>query len=203
METALQRVTRKYKEISDEEKNRIKENFSYTVRETFNTWKTSFENDVITRDQYLQLKQKYLGDELAYLDRSIRNTTQVSEYKLKEKIVLHFEYLNLIDSYEISEEDDQFYDGDELSPKEKLILLDKLGIIDCLTAQLVEPDNASHLADIIQRFTGIKISKASLKGYCNFLVRRNHSPNSPYGSTDAVEKATRIYNTFRLKDKTN
>ncbi|UFK98828.1 hypothetical protein [Kaistella faecalis] len=106
---------------------------------------------------------------------------------------------------ETSEIPDNDYSGkNELKPKEKLIVLDKLGIIDLLIKKLEYSDNATHLTEIIQSITGIDNQKGTLTGYCNYLIRPDHgNKNSPYFSENTVKKATQIYNTFRIKDKTD
>ena len=110
--------------------------------------------------------------------------------------------LNEPETFQIPDND---YSGkNELKPKEKLILLDKLGIIDLLIKKLEYSDNATHLTEIIQSITGIDNQKGTLTGYCNYLIRADHSnKNSPYFSENTVKKATQIYNTFRIKDKTD
>lgn len=97
------------------------------------------------------------------------------------------------------------YSGkNELTPKEKLIILDKLGIIDLLTTKLDYSDNATHLAEILGAITGIDNQKGTLTGYCNYLIRPDDfNKNSPYFSETTVKKAAQIYNTFKIKDKTD
>ena len=100
---------------------------------------------------------------------------------------------------------DYDYSGkNELKPKEKLILLDKLGIIKFLTNKLDVSDNATHLAEILGAITGIDNQKGTLTGYCNYLIRPDHgNKNSPYFSETTVKRANQIYNTFNIKDKTD
>ncbi|WP_313214160.1 hypothetical protein [Soonwooa sp.] len=97
------------------------------------------------------------------------------------------------------------YSGkNELSPKEKLIVLDKLGIVNFLTEKLDYSDNATHLAEILGAITGIDNQKGTLTGYCNYLIRPDDfNKNSPYFSETTVKKANQIYNTFNIKDKTD
>lgn len=107
-----------------------------------------------------------------------------------------------LETFEIPEND---YSGkNELKPKEKLIVLDKLGVVEFLTDKLNVSDNATHLADILGVITGIDNQKGTLTGYCNYLIRPDHgNKNSPYFSETTVRKANRIYNTFNIKDKTD
>lgn len=106
----------------------------------------------------------------------------------------------LNDEREIREFSENNYSGKgELKPKEKLILLDKLGIVDLLIYKLSEGQNATHLAEIIGAITGIDNTKGTLTGYCNYLLRPdNDNKNSPYNSEATRKKAMQIYNTFKL-----
>lgn len=106
------------------------------------------------------------------------------------------------ETFEMPEND---YSGkNELKPKEKLIILDKLGVVEFLTDKLNVSDNATHLAEILGAITGIDNQKGTLTGYCNYLIRPDHgNKNSPYFSETTVKKANQIYNTFNITDKTD
>lgn len=143
----------------------------------------------------------------------IRNIYAIREYLNREILVkglqvTHAEIEKSIflkdserQTFEIPEND---YSGkNELKPKEKLIILDKLGVVKFLTDKLDVSDNATHLAEILGAITGIDNQKGTLTGYCNYLIRPDNSnKNSPYFSETTVKKANQIYNTFNIKDKT-
>lgn len=108
-----------------------------------------------------------------------------------------------IESFEIPEYD---YSGkNELKPKEKLILLDKLGIVELLNEKLTSKGNATHLAEIIGAITGIDTSKGTLTGYCNYLsgLRPDDTArNSPYNSESTRNEAMRVFNSFKINADT-
>ncbi|QDP85602.1 hypothetical protein FNJ88_08505 [Chryseobacterium sp. SNU WT5] len=134
---------------------------------------------------------------LYQFERLLKNKiVEVNEKSLNENRTV------VTNIFEIPENE---YSGkNELSPKEKLIVLDKLGIVELLRQKLNFNDNATHLAEILGAITGIDNTKGTLTGYCNYLTRSDHSnKNSPYSSENTVNKAMQIYNTFKLKDKTN
>ncbi len=128
---------------------------------------------------------KFIEEEKKEIERSIKRP-------------LNFLGVNEGEIFEIPEND---YSGkNELSSKEKLIVLDKLGITDLLKKKLADKTNATHLAEIIGSITGIDNTKGTLTGYCNFLIRPDHSDkNSPYFSEKTENKALQIFNTFKLE----
>lgn len=85
-----------------------------------------------------------------------------------------------------------------LQIKQKLILLNELGIIEFLNNKLLYKDNASHLAHILNAFLDTKTE--TLKGYVNFLLRPDNSnKNSPYNSNNRVNETLLILNQFKIK----
>lgn len=85
-----------------------------------------------------------------------------------------------------------------LQIKQKLILLNELGIIEFLNNKLLYKDNASHLAHILNAFLGT--NKETLTGYVNLLLRPDSSnKNSPYNSKDKVSETFTILNQFKIK----
>lgn len=123
--------------------------------------------------------------------------------KLGYKVFVAFKRLiTEFNTVEVLEND---YSGkSELSSKEKLIILDKLGIVKFLTEKLQASDNATHLAEILQAITGIDNQKNTLIGYCNYLIRSDqYHRNSPYYSDKTKQRANEIYNKFKIKDKTD
>ncbi|WP_133438951.1 hypothetical protein [Chryseobacterium salivictor] len=130
------------------------------------------------------------------------NTEEIIQFINSELIRLK---ISSITSSEPSDSSANDYSGkNELSPKEKLIVLDKLGIINFLTGKLDYSDNATHLAEILGAITGIDNQKGTLTGYCNYLIRSEPTHrNSPYYSYKTKERANEIYNKFKIKDKAN
>lgn len=93
-----------------------------------------------------------------------------------------------------------FSGKDELKPKQKLIILNELGVIDFLNEKLKYKNNATHLAEILNTILGVKTD--TLKGYVNLLIRKNHTQsNSPYNSDNTVSDTMQIYNKFKLKNE--
>lgn len=134
----------------------------------------------------------------ADLDPSRNKIIQFIDSEIeKENInLLRFKQNDDSKQNEISEND-----FSDTKVKEKLILLDKLGIVKFLIEQLADKTNATHLADIISSLTGIDNKTGTLTGYCNYLIRPdNYNKNSPYFSENTVSKSMQIFNKFRLKD---
>ena len=93
-----------------------------------------------------------------------------------------------------------FSGKDELKPKQKLIILNELGVIDFLNEKLKYKDNATHLAEILNTILGVNTE--TLKGYVNLLIRKdNTQSNSPYNSKKTVSDTMQIYNKFKLKNE--
>lgn len=132
---------------------------------------------------------RFINDEKKKIEDSIKQSQTILGIEVKPS-----------ETFEIPDND---YSGkNELKPKEKLIVLDKLGIIKFLTDKLNVSDNATHLAEILGAITGIDNQKGTLTGYCNYLIRPDHgNKNSPYFSETTERKAAKIYNTFNIKDK--
>lgn len=134
----------------------------------------------------------------AELDPSRNKIIQFIDSEIgKENInLLRFKQNDDSKQNEVSEND-----FSDTKAKEKLILLDKLGIVKFLIDHLEYKENATHLADIISSITGIDNKKGTLTGYCNYLIRPvNDNRNSPYFSENTVSKSMQIFNKFRLKD---
>ena len=93
-----------------------------------------------------------------------------------------------------------FSGKDELKPKQKLIILNELGVIDLINDKLLEKGNATHLAEILNTILGVETK--TLIGYVNLLIRPNETnKNRPYNSEKIVSETKRIYNTFKLKNE--
>ena len=84
------------------------------------------------------------------------------------------------------------YDFSDNEDKVKLIILEKLGVIDYIKSIQQKPEVISHTAEILSTFTGIK--SESLYTYlrpmiCN--VRDDKDKNSPYNNAENLPKANR------------
>ena len=93
-----------------------------------------------------------------------------------------------------------FSGKDKLSPKQKLIILNELGVIDFLNNKLQHKNNATHLAEILN--TVLELKTSTLTGYINLLIREDKTQrNSPYNSEKTVSETMQIYNKFKLKNE--
>ncbi|MDY6024672.1 hypothetical protein [Bergeyella zoohelcum] len=102
-----------YTLLNSEQINYIKSQYYYSVLECLERWRTQFENDYITIDEVNKLKnnQKEEAVRIAstikrsgYLDREI-NINQ--DFRFYMRLVLFFDYFQLLQSYEAKEEQDK------------------------------------------------------------------------------------------------
>ena len=94
--------------------------------------------------------------------------------------------------------EDEILSHYNLQIKQKLILLNELGVIEFLNNKLLYKGNASHLAQILNAFLDTKTE--TLKGYVNLLLRPDNSnKNSPYNSNNRVNETLLILNQFKIK----
>lgn len=148
-------------------------------------------------NRFLEI-EKFRNKRFKELKKTIKVAEQNVDFIKNEIDKLSFKNTQQpIESFEIPEYD---YSGkNELKPKEKLILLDKLGIVKLLNEKLTCKENAAHLAVIIGAITGIPNPKGSLKNYCSLLLRPDDdNPNSPRYSKRTVDRANQVYKTFRI-----
>lgn len=117
---------------------------------------------------------------------------EINRIKTKaEKPAAEIESAEPIDDY--SRENNQ-------KPKIKLILLDKLGVIDAIAASLIDEGNVTHLAQVISAITGEEAK--TLRTYINALRSyTNAEHNSPYNSEKTVQEAERLWDKLKLKNK--
>ncbi len=84
------------------------------------------------------------------------------------------------------------YDFSDNEDKVKLIILEKLGVIDYIKSIQQKPATISHTAEILSTFTGIK--SKSLYTYLRPMicpVRDDNDKNSPYYNAENLPKANR------------
>lgn len=84
------------------------------------------------------------------------------------------------------------YDFSDNEDKVKLIILEKLGVIDYIKSIQQKPATISHTAEILSTFTGIK--SGSLYTYLRPMicpVRDDYDKNSPYSNAENLPKANR------------
>lgn len=92
-----------------------------------------------------------------------------------------------------------FSGKDELKPKQKLIILNELGVIDFINDKLQDKGNATHLSEILNTILGV--GQDTLRGYVNLLIRPDETQrNSPYNSEKVVSETMQILNKFKLKE---
>lgn len=101
---------------------------------------------------------------------------------------------------ESAEPIDDYSRENNQKPKIKLILLDKLGVIDAIAASLIDEGNVTHLAQVISAITGEEAK--TLRTYINALRSyTNAEHNSPYNSEKTVQEAERLWDKLKLKNK--
>lgn len=98
-----------------------------------------------------------------------------------------------------------FDDAHDLTLKQRLIIIHKLGIIDFIKTIQIQPDNITHTANILASILGEK--GGTVKSYLNPMLTEdinNTSNNNPYYRKENEEEAKRIINKLKIKsDKVN
>ena len=92
-------------------------------------------------------------------------------------------------------------DFSENDDKIKLIVLEKLGVIDYIKSIQQKPEVISHTAEILSSFTGIKSN--SLYSYLRPMIspqRDDSDKNSPYKNADNLLKANRQIHDLKIND---
>ena len=93
------------------------------------------------------------------------------------------------------------YDFSDNEDKVKLIILEKLGVIDYIKSIQQKPEVISHTAEILSSFTGIKSN--SLYSYLRPMIsplRDDSDKNSPYKNADNLLKANRQIHDLKIND---
>ena len=96
------------------------------------------------------------------------------------------------------------FDFSETDDKVKLIILEKLGIIDYIKTIQTKPETISHTAEILSSFTGINSN--TLYTYLRPMIcpeRDDDDKNSPYKNTENIYKANNKITNFKIKKNIN
>ena len=123
-------------------------------------------------DDIIEFIDEKIQDEKINLLRYSNNTNTEHTQKIENEIPEH-----------------DFSDNED---KVKLIILEKLGVIDYIKSIQQKPETISHTAEILSTFTGIK--SGSLYTYLRPMicpVRDDKDKNSPYNNADNLLKANR------------
>lgn len=92
-------------------------------------------------------------------------------------------------------------DFSENADKVKIIILERLGIIDFIKNKQQKPDTIAHTAEILSSITGI--SSKSIYTYLRPMLMQNKDdtdPNSPYKNPDNLLDANKTIHKFKLKN---
>jgi hypothetical protein len=93
------------------------------------------------------------------------------------------------------------FDFSENNDKVKLIILEKLGVIDYIKSIQQKPEIISHTAQILSAFTGIKSD--NLYSYLHPMIspiRDDNNKNSPYKNTDNLLKANKQIDNLKINN---
>ena len=144
---------------------------------------------------------EYNYDELELIIETLRkirdNFTDIIEFideKIQDEKINLLRYSNNTNTEHTQKIENEIPDHDfsDNEDKVKLIILEKLGVIDYIKSIQQKPETISHTAEILSTFTGIK--SESLYTYlrpmiCN--VRDDKDKNSPYNNAENLPKANR------------
>ncbi|MDG4946848.1 hypothetical protein NMK71_10510 [Weeksellaceae bacterium KMM 9713] len=122
-----------------------------------------------------------------------REHNLIKEYLQFEKFKLKNNYLSTTTQNEV------FIDHSDTSTKEKLIILDKLGVLDYLNSQLRKPNTNLHLSEILSSIVGV--TTEVLNTYINPLRNGNlYDKNNPYYNEGNEIGALKRMKDFKLKE---
>ncbi|MDP9961272.1 hypothetical protein [Chryseobacterium lathyri] len=161
---------------------------SNIVKETFSFSEINMKNVEILSTNFTEL-----------LDENRMILKEITEIKLflREEIIKESEKQN-IETELIRLPESDFSDNED---KVKLIILEKLGIINYIKSIQIRPDTITHTAEILASFTGIK--SRTLYSYLRPMissVRDNSDKNSPYNILENEVKADKQLTSFKTKD---
>lgn len=100
----------------------------------------------------------------------------------------------------ISNNDTTEQDFSNNENKEKVILLEKIGIIDFIKEKQSNPNNIKQTAEILSSFTGIK--SATLYSYLRPILsphRDDTDKNSPYKNPENIQRANKTLHKLPIK----
>lgn len=88
--------------------------------------------------------------------------------------------------------------------KERIIILEKLGIIDYIKSMQEKPETLTHTAEILSAFTGL--SSGTLYSYILPILQANRNDsdkNSPYKDPENLRRANKTLNKLKIKNNAN
>lgn len=142
---------------------------------------------------------EYNYDELELIIQTLHkirdNFTDIIEFideKIQDEKINLLRYSNNTNTNQKIENEIPEYDFSDNEDKVKLIILEKLGVIDYIKSIQQKPATISHTAEILSTFTGIK--SKSLYTYLRPMicpVRDDNDKNSPYYNAENLPKANR------------
>lgn len=135
--------------------------------------------------------------------RIIEDNEKVKQFSYSLTRILNFinEKIHSQTSTNIISESVPEVDFSDNADKVKLIMLEKLGVIDYIRKIQMHPDKILHTSEILSSFTGI--SSKTLNSYLNPMLqsyRNDNDKNSPYKNQDNVEKAERELVKLKIKN---
>lgn len=120
----------------------------------------------------------------------------LSEYLYKE--IEKEKYHESLSSNKVTDIVEQDFSNNE--SKEKVILLEKIGIIDFIKEKQSNPNNIKQTAEILSSFTGIK--SATLYSYLRPMLsphRDDTDKNSPYKNPENLQRANKTLHKLPIK----
>ena len=142
---------------------------------------------------------EYNYDELELIIQTLHkirdNFTDIIEFideKIQDEKINLLRYSNNTNTNQKIENEIPEHDFSDNEDKVKLIILEKLGVIDYIKSIQQKPETISHTAEILSTFTGIK--SESLYTYLRPMichVRDDKDKNSPYNNAENLPKANR------------
>ena len=151
---------------------------------------------------------EYNYDELELIIQTLHkirdNFTDIIEFideKIQDEKINLLRYSNNTNHTLKIENEIPEYDFSDNEDKVKLIILEKLGVIDYIKSIQQKPEVISHTAEILSSFTGIKSN--SLYSYLRPMIspqRDDSDKNSPYKNADNLLKANRQIHDLKIND---
>ena len=147
-------------------------------------------NTLISYENEINLMQNELIGILSFTENLIE-TEKINLLRYSNNANPTIKIENEIPVNDFSENDDKI----------KLIILEKLGVIDYIKSIQQKPEVISHTAEILSSFTGIKSN--SLYSYLRPMIspqRDDSDKNSPYKNADNLLKANRQIHDLKIND---
>lgn len=168
------------------------ESIKFSLNKDF--FKTKLESlkkhTLISYDNEINLMQSELIGIMSFTENLIK-TEKINLLRYSNNTNHTLKIENEIPEYDFSDNED----------KVKLIILEKLGVIDYIKSIQQKPEVISHTAEILSSFTGIKSN--SLYSYLRPMIspqRDDSDKNSPYKNADNLLNANRQIHDLKIND---